>query len=79
MSSGRFDAWSDLRDVATPEVDDHEVAKFGTHHITRSIVRDLGMSFMSPEEMPTHSQLVELMTLTPIGGYDDHAEADEDW
>ena len=25
--------------------------------------------------MPTHSQLVELMTLTPIGGYDDNAEA----
>src|SRR5208282_5698413 len=52
-----------------------EVAKFSTHHLTRGIVRDLGMSYLSPEEMPTHAQLVELMTLTPIGGYDDNAEA----
>jgi len=70
-----LDAWSDLRDLHTPELDAHEVAKFATHHLTRSIVRDLGVSFIAPEEMPTHSQLVELMTLTPIGGYDDNAEA----
>ena len=70
-----LDAWSELRDTAAPELDEHEVAKFSTHHLTRSIVRDLGMSYLSPEEMPTHSQLVELMTLTPIGGYDDNAEA----
>jgi type IV secretion system protein TrbE len=71
-----LDAWSELRDRETPEVlDEHEVAKFATHHLTRSTVRDLGMSYLSPEEMPTHSQLVELMTLTPIGGYDDNAEA----
>jgi type IV secretion system protein TrbE len=70
-----LDAWSELRDTAAPELDEHEVAKFSTHHLTRGIVRDLGMSYLSPEEMPTHSQLVELMTLTPIGGYDDNAEA----
>jgi hypothetical protein len=33
------------------------------------------MSYLAPEEMPTHSQLVELMTLTPIGGYDEDSEA----
>jgi hypothetical protein len=70
-----LEAWSDLRDMDTPDVDDHEVAKFATHHLTRSIVRDLGMSYLAPEDMPTHAQLVELMTLTPIGGYDDNAEA----
>jgi type IV secretion system protein TrbE len=70
-----LDAWSELRDVETAEVDEYEVAKFATHHLTRSIVCDLGMSYLSPEEMPTHSELVELMTLTPIGGYDDNSEA----
>jgi len=70
-----LDAWSELRDQPTPELDEHEVAKFATHYATRKIVRDLGMSYLAPEEMPTHSQLVELMTLTPIGGYDDNAEA----
>jgi hypothetical protein len=70
-----LDAWSELRDTETPEVDEHEVAKFTTHHLTRSLVRDLGMSYLAPEEMPTHSQLVELMTLTPIGGYDEDSEA----
>ena len=70
-----LDAWSELRDREAPEVDEYEVAKFATHHLTRRIVRDLGMSYLAPEEMPTHSQLVELMTLTPIGGYDDNAEA----
>jgi len=43
--------------------------------LTKGLVRDLGMSYVPPEEMPTHAQLVELMTLTPIGGYDDNAEA----
>ena len=70
-----LDAWSELRDSEVGDVDEHEVSKFATHHLTRSIVRDLGMSYLSPEEMPTHSQLVELMTLTPIGGYDDNSEA----
>jgi hypothetical protein len=70
-----LDAWSDLREVETPELDEHEVAKFATHHVTRSIVRDLGVSFLAPEEMPTHSQLVELMTLTPIGGHDENSDA----
>ena len=70
-----LDAWSELRDSEVGDVDEHEVAKFATHHLTRSIVRDLGMSYLSSEEVPTHSQLVELMTLTPIGGYDDNSEA----
>src|SRR5260370_8705139 len=70
-----LDGWRVLQDTETPNVDEHEAAKFATHHLTRSIVRDLGMSYLSPEEMPTHSQLVELMTLTPIGGYDEEAEA----
>jgi hypothetical protein len=74
-SNSFLDAWSELREVETPELDEHEVAKFATHHLTRNIVRDLGMSYLAPEEIPTHSQLVELMTLTPIGGYDDNAEA----
>jgi hypothetical protein len=70
-----LDAWSELRDTATPEVDEHEAAKFATEPLTRSIVRDLGISYLSVEDMPTHSQLVELMTLTPIGGYDDNSDA----
>ena len=70
-----LDAWSDLRDVATGPVDENEVAKFATHYSTRGLVRDLGLSYLAPEEMPTHSQLVELMTLTPIGGYEDNPEA----
>jgi type IV secretion system protein TrbE len=75
QSNSFLDAWSELHGEGTPEVDEHEVAKFATHHLTRGIVRDLGISYLAPEEMPTHSQLVELMTLTPIGGYDDNAEA----
>ena len=74
-SNNFLDSWSELRDLETPDVDDHEVAKFATHHLTKGLVRDLGMSYVPPEEMPTHAQLVELMTLTPIGGYDDNAEA----
>jgi hypothetical protein len=70
-----LDAWVDRRDFETPWMDESEVAKFATHHSTRNLVRDLGFSFMSPEDMPTHSQLVELMTLTPIGGYDENPEA----
>ena len=70
-----LDAWSELRGTETPELDEHEVAKFATHHATRLIVRDLGLSYLTPEEMPTHSQLVELMTLTPIGGHDEGSEA----
>jgi hypothetical protein len=50
-----LDAWSELRDTETPELDEHEVAKFATHHAKRSIVRDLGLSYLTPEEMPTHS------------------------
>jgi type IV secretion system protein TrbE len=74
-SNSFLEAWSDLRDVDTGPVDEDEVAKFLTHHATRSLVRDLGLSYLTPAEMPTHSQLVELMTLTPIGGYDENQEA----
>jgi hypothetical protein len=69
-----LDAWADLRDTETGQVDENEVARFSTHHSTRSMVRDLGLSFLAPVDMPTHSQLVELMTLTPIGGYDENPE-----
>ena len=75
VNNSFLDAWSELRGQPTPELDQHEVAKFATHYATRKIVRDLGISYVPPEEMPTHSQLVELMTLTPIGGYDDNAQA----
>jgi hypothetical protein len=78
-----IDAWAAVRDSeASGDVeqlfaamDEREVAKFATHHSTRALVRDLGLAYMSPAEMPTHSQLVELMTLTPIGGYDENPEA----
>lgn len=72
-----LDAWSEWRerdpgdDVAP---DAMEVAKFATHHSTKGIVRDLGLSYMAPEEQPTHSELVELLTLTPIGGFEDNQE-----
>jgi hypothetical protein len=55
--------------------DDSEVAKFATHPATRSIVRNLGLSYLLPDQMPTHSQLCELLTLTPIGGHEDNPEA----
>jgi hypothetical protein len=73
-----LDAWVSVRDDEGGLLEvmpDDEVARFATHHSTRSIVRDLGMSYLTPAEMPTHSQLVELMTLTPIGGYDENPEA----
>src|SRR5262249_26096415 len=38
-----LDAWSDLRNIEAPDLDEHEVAKFATHHLTRRIVRDLGL------------------------------------
>lgn len=74
-SNSFLEAWSDLMDVETGPVDDAEVAKFATHPSTRSIVRNLGLSYLSPSEMPTHSQLVELLTLTPVGGHEDNPEA----
>jgi hypothetical protein len=73
-----LDAWSALRDQPTPETLDSEaIAQFGTHYSTRGLVRDLGMSYLPPESMPTLSQLVELMTLTPIGGDTDNPLAVE--
>ena len=74
-SNSFLEAWADLRDVETGPVDAGEVAKFATHPATRSIVRNLGLSYVPPDQMPTHSQLVELLTLTPLGGYDDNPEA----
>jgi type IV secretion system protein TrbE len=72
-----LDAWAAVRDggVELEPADEDEVAKFSTHHATRSIVRDLGLSYLTAAEMPTHSQLVELMTLTPIGGHEENPEA----
>jgi type IV secretion system protein TrbE len=71
-----LDAWSEVRDneVVFDDVDEGEVARFATHPSTRGIVRDLGLSHMSPEDMPTHSELVEMLQLTPIGG-DENTEA----
>lgn len=45
-----------------------EVAKFSTHHQTHHFVRDLSFAFMRPDDMPTHTELVEIMTLTPDSG-----------
>ena len=70
-----LDAWMERRGFETPWMDESEVARFATNPSTRSIVRDLGLSYLSPSEVPTHSQLVELMTLTPINGYEDNPEA----
>jgi hypothetical protein len=71
-----LDAWNDLREVETPtDLDEIAVARFANHHLTRGLVRDLGLSLLSPEQMPTHSELVELLTLTPLGGYDENAQA----
>jgi hypothetical protein len=68
-----LDGWADLRDQQTPkDLDQEAIARFSTHYSTRGLVRDLGLSYLAPESMPTLSQLVELMTLTPIGGDTDN-------
>lgn len=71
-----LDAWVDFRDVGITygTCDEIEYAKFATHHSTRSLVRDLGFSFMTPADMPTHTQLVEIMTLTPLESHDENAD-----
>jgi hypothetical protein len=64
-----LDGWADLRDQQTPkDLDQEAIARFSTHYSTRGLVRDLGLCYLGSESMPTLSQLVELMTLTPIGG-----------
>jgi type IV secretion system protein TrbE len=80
-----LDAWAELRDgeaAGDAEVltfldglDEAEVARFQTDPVTRKLVRNVGLSYLSPEEAPTHTQLVELMTWAPIGGREKNPEA----
>jgi type IV secretion system protein TrbE len=73
-----LDAWVDLRDWEARDasavaaflagLDEEEISRYQTSPASRVRVRNVGFSYLSPEEMPTHTQLVELLTLTPIGG-----------
>src|SRR5208282_569756 len=64
-----LEAWKSESEVpGVDEPDDTSVAAFAISHETRGMVRDLGLSYLKPGEMPTHAELVELMVLTPIGG-----------
>jgi type IV secretion system protein TrbE len=71
-----LDAWAELRDREANgdgwvqsflgALDESEVARFQVNPVTRSIVRDLGLSCLTPAEMPTHSQLCELLAYAPV-------------
>jgi type IV secretion system protein TrbE len=71
-----LDAWVDLREWEASDpspaqaflegLDEGEIARFQVNPATRSIVRDLGLSYLTPEEMPTHSQLCELLSYAPV-------------
>jgi hypothetical protein len=70
-----LDAWASLRDREASgdgwvesflqSLDEEEIAQFETNPSTRHLVRDLGMSYLKPEEVPTHSQLCELLRFFP--------------
>jgi type IV secretion system protein TrbE len=80
-----LDAYAELRDWEASKtgdaeeflaaLDEGEIAKFSTHHSTKDVVRDLGLSYLAPEEFPTHGELVEMMTMVPIDGEDENPEA----
>jgi type IV secretion system protein TrbE len=80
-----LDAWRDFADWEQngwgeaqeflASLDEEEVAKFATHHATRDLVRDVGISDFGPEDFPTHGKLVEMMTMVPIGGEEENPEA----
>jgi type IV secretion system protein TrbE len=80
-----IDAWAEVRDweAREPEavaaflggLDEGEVARFQAHPVTKGLVRDLGLAYLSPEDQPTHTQLVEMLTLTPIEGEEENPEA----
>jgi hypothetical protein len=53
------------------------VARFMTHHASRDLVRDVGMSYLTPADFPTHGKLVEVMSMVPLGGEDENPEAVE--
>ena len=69
-----LDAWVELQGVEKGTVDEYEVAKFCTSPETRDLVRNLGFAYMTRAEMPTHSELCELMTLIPLGDEAEKAE-----
>jgi type IV secretion system protein TrbE len=69
-----LDALVELRGQETGPVDEYEVAKFCTHPEGKDLVRNLGFAYMTRAEMPTHSELVELMTLIPLGDEAEKAE-----
>lgn len=80
-----LDSWAECRDweCNDPEtfkayletISDGDISLFATHHYTRDTVRNLGFSYMRPEDMPRLGQLVELMSLTPIGGHEENPVA----
>lgn len=71
-----LDGWATWRELerSSPEemaarlaaLDPGDVARFETDPLTRSLVRDLGLSYLAPEEAPTHGQFVELLTLNSV-------------
>jgi hypothetical protein len=72
------DAWAEARDLEAAgnagafqaileALSDEDVARFKGTPAGAALVRDLGLSLLSPEEVPTHSSLVEMLTLQPLG------------
>jgi type IV secretion system protein TrbE len=74
-----LDAWAELRDWESRDqgavaeflsaLDEEEISRYQTSQASRIRVRNVGLSYLKPGEMPTHAQFVELLTLTPIGGH----------
>lgn len=80
-----LDAWAELRDREASgdgwaqeffaSLDEEAIARFETDPATRNLVRDLGMACLTPAEVPTHSQLVEMLKYSPKGDEETAKEA----
>jgi hypothetical protein len=75
------DAWAEVRDLEATgnagafqaileALSDEEVARFKGTPAGAALVRNLGLSLLSPDEAPTHSSLVQMLTLSPLEGSD---------
>jgi type IV secretion system protein TrbE len=70
-----LDAWVEsdhANHLDLTSIDEEAVAKFATNPSTRHLIRNVGFAYLRPEDMPTLTQLCELLTLTPIGGYEEN-------
>ncbi|MDE1171720.1 MAG: hypothetical protein PW734_11030 [Verrucomicrobium sp.] len=90
--SSFLDAWVDAHQETNAEkwietihgLDQDEVTRFLKTPATEEVVRNCVFAYLKPEEMPTHSVLVEMMRRTPLPEHDrrvvqDLAEQLSDW